>query len=47
MQVVNPKLVKHLFSTCLLGDSNDWDHAPALRLLECVVQVGINILNGV
>jgi len=49
MQVVNltnPKLVKsvvkHLLSTCLSGDSIDWDHVPTVRLLECVVKVGIN-----
>jgi len=49
MEVVNtnnPKLVKsvvkHLFSTCLIVDSMDWDYVPIVRLLESVVKVGIN-----
>eukprot|EP00090_Calanus_glacialis_P000011 TRINITY_DN10009_c0_g1_i1.p1 TRINITY_DN10009_c0_g1~~TRINITY_DN10009_c0_g1_i1.p1 ORF type:complete len:640 (-),score=274.16 TRINITY_DN10009_c0_g1_i1:25-1944(-) len=49
MEVVNmtsPKLVKsvvkHLLSTCLTGETIDWDSVPTVRLLECVVKVGIN-----
>jgi len=49
MEVVNlisPKLVKsvvkHLLSTCLAVESIDWDYVPSVRLLECVIKVGIN-----
>jgi len=49
MEVVNinnpmlvKSVVKHLFSTCFAGDSIDWEQVPLVRLLECVVKVGIN-----
>ena len=46
VKMTSPKLVKsvvkHLLSTCLTEETIDWDYVPTVRLVECVVKVGIN-----
>jgi len=42
----NPKLmktvVKHLIKNFIESDTFDWDDVPSVRLLECIIKVGIN-----